>query len=151
MRAKEVAGWGFAFHLAQPEPSGKTGREQSRCAQPSSGMGRILCSCFPGSGREPALSHRWDTRAQPQHTHPGLCSHGLAPAASQDRCSPLSGDAGSSQSSVPIAGPWCTGSPAACTQQGSGTIYFLYTFPLAKRDFLWLFGLRCFSRLSLFS
>lgn len=112
------------------------GAEPPCPAQPRHGAQPLWC--LPGSGRQAALSHRWHTRAQPPHTHPGLCSSCCQPGA---RLFPLWER---SQSSATIAGPWCAGSPAARTQQGSGTVYSLHTFPLAKRDFLGIFGLRCF-------
>ena len=63
------------FNVVQPHSSGKMGREQSCCAQHRHQALPFLALpwlCCPGW--EPALSHRWHTTAQPQHTHTELAT-----------------------------------------------------------------------------
>lgn len=141
-----MAGSGFAVRSTQHSQNREEKREGSRAAVPSPAQAWGAASprvsrLGAGASAVPTLSHEGTA---PAHAP---CSPGqpwlLLPAGIA--ALPLSGNAGSSQSSLAIAG-----SPAACTQRGPGTIYFLYAFPLAKRDSLGLLGLRCFWRLSLF-
>lgn len=120
-KGAQMAGSGFAFRLTQHSQNRqeKTGREQSRCAQPGTGTGRSLSSCFPSA--VPRLAQEGTA---PAHAPRALQPWFLLPA--RIAAVPLSGDAGSSQSSAAIAGPWC---PAVWTQQRSGTIHSLHTFP----------------------